>query len=292
MPRGSNSLPSQTTCLQGMVSILNLPEDLLCVLIEDGWTSSKEKLSMLCKKMRLLILGSPKTLRHIEFLYHSVEKPWFYDNIQCLVMRGTHKSVVFPLNLVGLRLYNRDDLPFESLPSTLASLSHFIIISPTKYRLSPMLEFLSVYSADEYPMKDLPSTITELYLYTAKSLAGLPTRLKTLHVWGLYNNSVDHLPAGLKSLRIGAEFNQSVDNLPPALESLELGPGFNQSIDRLPSTLKSLTLGRRFNQPLDKLPKTLTHLYISAGSFRQPIDMLPKHLEWNICGRTSKRPLS
>ena len=110
----------------------------------------------------------------------------------------------------------------------------------------------------------------------------LPMSLKSLELFGKFNQSIDLLPDNLVNLHFmkNCEFNMGITRFPEKLEILRFGDSFNNPLLTLPPNLKILEFGNNFNQPIHPLiyPKKLFTICF-GDKFNQYVDDMPDSVE-------------
>uniref|UniRef100_A0A6C0HKV1 Uncharacterized protein n=1 Tax=viral metagenome TaxID=1070528 RepID=A0A6C0HKV1_9ZZZZ len=106
----------------------------------------------------------------------------------------------------------------------------------------------------------------------------LSSTIKSIKLYGNYDQPLDNLPPNLLSLTISTlKYSYSLDNLPFPLKELFIYTckEYCGYLDSLPPNLEILDIKTNYNKPLDNLPKLLKKLYICSSIFNQPLNNLP-----------------
>lgn len=139
------------------------------------------------------------------------------------------------------------------------------------------------------------SFATEKYqpqkIVNVKSAVGVPSSVREISFYNLFDNPVDNLPSTITHLKFGNSFDRPVNYLPSSITHLKFGNEFNCPVNNLPKSLIHLSFGNKFDQPVDHLPRSLSFLHLGSN-FNQPVNSLPSTVINLILGSMFHQPLN
>ena len=113
-----------------------------------------------------------------------------------------------------------------------------------------------------------------------QELKKLPKNLKTLSInFNEYDKKIYNLPESLENLNFKNNIEIEI-SYPLYLKTLKIYGNYNNRLDNLPENLIELEIySDNFNQELDTLPENLEKLYIMCNVFEKDLEILPKNLK-------------